>query len=304
MDIRQWQASGDRQTLLGHEIFTRVEPDTGKPPLLLIHGYPTACWDFETLWPALSDTFRLVSCDMLGFGFSAKPADHVYSIHQQADIIEALVSHVGLEEYHVLAHDYGDTVAQELLARQNSGNGIGSCLSMCFLNGGLFPETHRALAVQKLLLSPLGKWICRYSGQRSFNRSVSRVFGPDTKPDAVTLDQFWQLVCYNDGNRQLYRLINYMRDRIQHRERWVTALQQSRLPLALINGSADPVSGAHMVARYQQLACRLDYLAQLPGIGHWPQMEAADEVCRHYLAFIGGSNDTAAENAGEKKPGH
>ena len=207
MDIRQWQASGDRQTLLGHEIFTRVEPDTGKPPLLLIHGYPTACWDFEKLWPALSDTFRLVSCDMLGFGFSAKPADHVYSIHQQADIIEALVSHVGLEEYHLLAHDYGDTVAQELLARQNSGNGIGSCLSMCFLNGGLFPETHQALAVQKLLLSPLGKWICRYSGQRSFNRSVSRVFGPDTKPDAVTLDQFWRLVCYNDGNRVLYRLI-------------------------------------------------------------------------------------------------
>ncbi len=286
MDIQQWQALGNMQTLKGFPIFTRVEPDNGKPPLLLLHGYPTACWDFERIWPVLSQRFRLVSCDMLGFGFSAKPATHDYSIHQQADIFEALVSHVGLDEYHVLAHDYGDSVAQELLARQNSKEGVGTCLSMCFLNGGLFPETHHALNVQKLLLGPLGKWICRFSGQGSFNRSISRVFGAQTRPDADTLDQFWRLVCYNNGNRVLYRLINYMRDRVEHRERWVSALQQSRMPTAVINGSADPVSGTHMVARYQQLECRLDYLAELPRIGHWPQLEAADEVCSHYQAFI------------------
>ncbi len=288
MDIQQWRALGTTQVLVGFEIFTRVEPDNGKAALLLIHGYPTACWDFENIWPELAGAFRLVSCDMLGFGFSAKPVDHQYNIREQADIIEALVSHAGLEKYHVLAHDYGDTVAQELLARQNSGDGAGTCLSMCFLNGGLFPETHRALPVQKLLLSPLGKWLCRLSGQGSFNRSVARVFGPETRPDAHTLDQFWQLVCHNDGNKLLYRLITYMRDRIEHRERWVAALQQSRVPIALINGSADPVSGAHMVARYQQLKCRLDYLAELPAIGHWPQLEAPEAVCKHYRAFIEG----------------
>ena len=61
-----------------------------------------------------------------------------------------------------------------------------------------------------------------------------------------------------------HNLITYMRDRLEHRERWVTALQTSTVPLALINGSVDPVSGAHMVARYQELACRLDYLASYP----------------------------------------
>jgi pimeloyl-ACP methyl ester carboxylesterase len=67
------------------------------------------------------------------------------SIHGQADIVEALIEHLELGEFHVLAHDYGDTVAQELLARQNAGTGKGRWLSACFLNGGLFPETHRAL---------------------------------------------------------------------------------------------------------------------------------------------------------------
>lgn len=288
MDIHQWQAAGSLQVLMGYPLFTRIEPANGKPALLLIHGYPTASWDFEPVWQTLSETFRLVTCDMLGFGFSTKPETHDYTIHEQANIIEVLARHAGLEQYHVLAHDYGDSVAQELLARHNQDQSTGTILSMCFLNGGLFPETHQALPVQRLLLGPFGKWLCRFAGQGNFNKSISRVFGPGSKPTPEILDQFWQLVSHNDGNRLLYRLINYMRDRIEHRERWVAALQQSSVPTALINGSADPVSGAHMVTRYQQLNCRLDYLAELPEIGHWPQLEAPAEVSRHYLTFAQG----------------
>ena len=77
-----------------------------------------------------------------------------------------------------------------------------------------------------------------------------------------------------------------MRDRIEHRERWVSALQASTVPLALINGSVDPISGAHMVARYQDLNCRLDYLAELAEIGHYPQVESPDQVAQHYQRFL------------------
>ena len=77
-----------------------------------------------------------------------------------------------------------------------------------------------------------------------------------------------------------------MRDRLEHRERWVSAMQQSTIPLGLINGSVDPVSGKHMVARYQELNCRLDYLAELPEIGHYPQVEAPAEVMVHYQNFL------------------
>ena len=56
--------------------------------------------------------------------------------------------------------------------------------------------------------------------------------------------------------------------------------------LALINGSVDPVSGDHMVQRYQQLECRLDFLARLPRIGHYPQVEAPNEVLTEYKNFL------------------
>lgn len=42
---------------------------------------------------------------------------HTYTIAEQANIAEMLINHLGIKKAHVLSHDYGDTVALELLAR-------------------------------------------------------------------------------------------------------------------------------------------------------------------------------------------
>ena len=64
---------------------------------------------------------------------------------------KALQRALGLQRFHVLAHDYGDTVAQELLARENAAAPAARrWRSVCFLNGGLFPETHQARLSKKL----------------------------------------------------------------------------------------------------------------------------------------------------------
>ena len=180
--------------------------------------------------------------------------DSHYSIHEQADIVESIIQQLGLTHFHVLAHDYGDTVAQELLARQNEGSGKGQWTSICFLNGGLFPETHQALLIQKLLLSPLGPLINKLTTKRTFDASFSRVFGEQTQPSKEELDSFWALINHNKGRHIFHNLISYMSDRKTHRERWVDALIDSKVPIGLINGSVDPVSGAHMIAHYKDLS--------------------------------------------------
>ena len=121
-----------------------------------------------------------------------------------------------------------------------------------------------------------------------FCHNCSSVFGGDTQPSEQDLQNFWWLINFNNGKHLFHNLITYISDRIQHRERWVSALQASSIPLALINGSVDPVSGSHMVARYKELECRLDYCAELPTIGHYPQVEAPQDVLAHYLAFLNG----------------
>jgi pimeloyl-ACP methyl ester carboxylesterase len=287
-----WRAAGADFDYRGQRIYYRDSGVSAKPALLLIHGFPSASWDWHDLWAPLAERFRLIAPDMIGFGFSAKPRGWGYSIHDQADLHVALCARLGVSEVHVLAHDYGVSVAQELLARHEAallpppqaGGGVLKLRSIVFLNGGLFPETHRPRPIQKLLLSPLGPLVSRLFNERGFRKSFSAVFGPDTKPSEAELAAFWQLVAYNDGGRIMHELIRYILDRRQHRERWLSAMQRTALPMRLINGPVDPVSGAHMVARYRELIADPGVVS-LPGIGHYPQVEAPQAVLDAFLQF-------------------
>lgn len=300
-----WFDRGKFLEINGRQIFTideGAEESSGgsalpeKETIVFIHGFPTASWDWVKLWPELTQHYRCIAMDLLGFGFSDKPKNYNYSIIEQADIVEAIVQEKvvkqkivqknGSKKFHVLSHDYGDTVAQELLARQNSGEGVGEWLSLCLLNGGLFPETHRALLVQKLLLSPLGSILSALMSKGSFIKSFSATFGEHTQPTDAELNTFWELIQHKNGRRNFHKLIRYMVERIENRERWVGAFTQSKIPVALINGSADPISGSHMVDRYLEVVGKPDVLVCLDGIGHYPQIEAAADVLKHYKAFI------------------
>lgn len=254
-------------------------------PLLLIHGYPTSAWDWSWVLDELCRTHRVIACDMLGFGLSDKPPCG-YSIHRQADLQEHLLRHLGIDDYDALVHDYGDTVGQELLARHNEGSSSATLGRMVFLNGGLFPEQHRALFVQKLGISPLGFIVGRMMNRHRFGQSFSVLFGPDTQPSARDLDDHWRLISNNDGHRIIHKLLHYILDRREHRERWVKALQQSIVPIKLINGGADPVSGRHLYDYFMQMVPQAAAVC-FPDIGHYPQTEAPDRVLAEALPFLG-----------------
>lgn len=279
--LRDWRAQGSDFTFHGQAM--RYWSAGSGAPLLLVHGFPTASWDWHYLWQPLAERYRLIACDMLGFGDSAKPKGHDYRILEQVDLQQALLEHLGVREpVHLLVHDYGNSVGQELLARHEEGNF--PLASLVFLNGGLFPETHRAVLSQKLLLSPFGSFFGRLFDRKRLAQNFAKVFGPQTQPSEAELDAFWELIRHNDGPRVMHRLIHYILDRRQHRERWLGAMQRTAVPLRLIDGPEDPISGAHMVVRYRELIPQPDTV-ELPGIGHYPQVEAPEQVLQHYLAF-------------------
>ncbi len=281
--LDDWRAQSQAFHFRGHTIRYWTAGDTQAQPLLLIHGFPSASWDWHRLWAPLAERYRLIACDMLGFGYSAKPRGHAYSLREQADLQQALLAHIGEQRaVHVLAHDYGDSVAQELIARHQEGQlQLAGCV---FLNGGLFPETHHPVRVQKLLLGPLGPLLGRLFSRRKLAQSFARIFGPHTQASEAELDALWQLVAYNNGPAVMHRLIRYMPERRQQRQRWVTAMQATTLPMRVIDGAFDPISGAHMVARYRELISDPDTVL-LDGIGHYPQLEAPAAVLEHYLQF-------------------
>jgi pimeloyl-ACP methyl ester carboxylesterase len=280
----RWRESGEWFSWQGHRIFHRVEG--AGPWLLLVHGFPTASWDWHRIWPALVDRYRVVALDLLGYGFSDKPRSHRYRTADQADLVEALLARLGVAEATVLAHDYGDTVVQELLARHREGRPGFGIPGVCFLNGGLFYEAIRPRPIQRLLLSPLGPLLSRFYTRGAFDRSIRSIFGPDSQPSPDDLDSLWSLVTHNGGQRVIHRLIRYLPERAAKRERWVGAITNGDVPLRFINGLADPVSGRAMAERYRELVPRAD-LTLLDRIGHFPQLEAPRKVVESFLEIDG-----------------
>jgi pimeloyl-ACP methyl ester carboxylesterase len=267
----EWRAQGSTFEWQGQRVFYRAE-GAGEV-VLAVHGFPTASWDWWAIWPHLTRHYRVLALDMIGFGFSAKPFGFPYSIFPQADVCEALLARENVTRYRLLAHDYGDTVAQELLARQSGARA--KIVAACLLNGGVFPELHRPLLTQKLLASPLGSLVARLSSFKTFAQSMRRIWGGPV--DDTELRAMWQLVTHDDGLAVMPKLIGYIEERRRYRARWVGALIEARMPLRFVNGLADPISGAHMAARYRELVPNPD-VALLRGIGHYPQLEAPDAV--------------------------
>ena len=284
--LSQWRADAQYFEANGNRIafWTSKKPSDDLPWLLLIHGYPTSSWDWSGMWPTLKQKFNLVALDMLGFGLSDKPQNIKYSILDQADLQEMLLANLGISEAHLFVHDYGNTVGQELLARHNERTLSFAVNSMCFLNGGLFPEQHRARPVQKLGLTPLG-WILGMMMSRDrFRTTFDEIFGPESKASDQEIDAHWALISEHNGRKVLHKLLQYIPERRAHRERWVGALKEASIPLRLIDGGADPVSGEHLYHYYREQVPNADAVL-FPEIGHYPHTEAPQKVQDAFSAF-------------------
>ncbi len=283
----QWRQDGTLIDWRGHQIFVRTGGDENAPPLLLLHGFPTSCLDWLPIWEALTSHNHVVAFDFLGFGYSDKPTRHVYDLQEQSDLAAGLAAKHFTGDFHVLAHDYGVSVGQELLARSREHQLSGHVLSCAFLNGGLLPALHRARPIQKLLAGPLGGLFVRLQNRSRFGKSFGEVFGQDTKPSDAELDGFWQVITTHRGQFVMHKLLRYMADRRTYGARWEAVLKEPPCPVALINGTQDPVSGGHLVEAVAALNPDIP-LWRLDHLGHYPQTEGPEGVITAYTEFRSG----------------
>lgn len=281
MNSTDWYLNGKTVTINNQNIFFKR---SGKgEALICIHGFPSSSWDFEAIWPYLTERFDVMVHDLVGLGNSAKPKQPL-PISLQADIIETLAIKEGIRNAHILAHDLGDTVAQELLARQFDNTSEVHWLSCVFLNGGIFPETHHALFVQKMLLSPLGPIVAKLINEQLFKNSLSKVFSKAHPPTTEFLQETWKLTSGNNGIAMFPKLIQYMKERRRNRERWVLPLVNAVVPIRLINGMEDLISGKHAADRFAEVVPNAD-IVLVANSGHYPHVETPKEVLDAFFEF-------------------
>lgn len=287
MNVTEWSAKGTTYSLHGQRLFA-VDTGAGgdRPTLVLLHGYPTSSHDYHRVLPALAARYRVIVHDHPGFGLSGKPKDYSYSLHEQADFALLLWQHLGVKSAHVVAHDYGTSVATELLARWNRGFRPVQLESMTLCNGSVHIELARLRFIQKLLRNRLlGPLVARLTNQRVFNRNLRQLWhDPSTLPQA-DLDAMWELLIREDGKAVLPHITQYLRDRVLYWHRWVGALQQSQLPLRFLWGAEDPITG-RAVAEVHHAEAPGSRLTVLDGVGHYPMLEAPERWTEALLALL------------------
>ena len=176
---------------------------------------------------------------------------------------------------------------QELLAR-------GDCFcvdiqSIVMLNGSILPKMHRPTIVQQAMLIPGLNILASYLANHIsvFQVSISKVFGPNTKPTDQEIQEYFALVTCNGGDRLITKNITYITERQVFHDRWVDAVKAyaTENHFCLIDGPADPVSGRHLAEAVQAEITGAKVVFLNDNIGHWPQVEAPEETMKAFLEF-------------------
>ena len=274
--VEAWQKRGIVEEVNGHRIHV-FGRDGRDPLLLLLHGFPSSSYDWRLLLDEEVEHAAL-AFDCLGFGLSDKPADHDYTLAEQADIAEELVRRHGHGgRVFIVAHDMGTSVATELMARDIEGELEMNLRGALLFNGSMIQGAASPTVAQRLLRGPLGPVAARLSSERFFRQQFGSIFSeehPLTEEEAA--DQ-WSLVAHNGGQRLGHKLISYMDERERYAERWHGALRDWRKPLHLAWGMQDPVATEKVLDGVMELRPAAP-LIRFEELGHYPQIEDPQRV--------------------------
>ena len=83
-------------------------------PVVLIHGSGpgvTSYANWRLVIPALAENFRVIAPDMVGFGFTERPASVQYGVQTWADQVIGLMDTLELAKAHLVGNSFGGAIA-------------------------------------------------------------------------------------------------------------------------------------------------------------------------------------------------
>ena len=254
-----------------------TDADAGaRPPVLVLHGFPTSSHDWHRILDRLARRHRVVVPDLLGFGLSDKP-DQRYSLFEQADLVEAVAGDLGLDDVALVTHDMGDSVGGELLARSLDGALSFGVTRRVLTNGSVYIDMAHLTDGQQLLLALPDEQLADGLGRDALVDALRGTFAPDAVVPDEDVQVGAELILRDGGDRLLPRTIRYVEERREHESRWTGAIERDPSPLTIVWGDLDPIAVWPMAERVHR--ARPDAtLVRLRGIGHYPMLESPDQL--------------------------
>jgi pimeloyl-ACP methyl ester carboxylesterase len=266
--------------------------EAGEGPLvLLLHGFPQFWWTWRFQLPALAEAgFRAVAPDLRGYGASDKPP-RGYDLPTLSSDVAALVRALGERDAVVVGHDWGGLLAWTMAALHPRSVRRLVVLSMAHprrLRASMTdPRQLRASAYalgfqlprlpeRRLTRAdddPVADLMQRWAGPEwrrtpDFAEAVGRYRAASRIPQAA----YGAMEYYRWAARSQLRP-----DGLRYARRMAAPVTA---PTLQVHGALDPCvlpdsargSGRYVAGAYEW--------RELPGVGHFPQEEAPDEVTR------------------------
>ena len=276
--IATWSEGGQliRIEAIGRRFELFVHDSGSGPAVTMLHGFPTSSLEWSSVIGPLESTHRVLAPDFLGFGLSEKP-NVDYSVGLQADLVEAMWKALNVRGGALVGYDYGGMVAMELLARHREGSLKFNPDRVVLLNSALFSDTYKPRLLTRLMATgPVSGLLGRAMNEKTVTRSWSEVFSDQHPLDAHVAALHWRALQENGSQRELRRLLHFVHERATNARRWDDALGKAEIPIRLIWGVEDLVSGSDA----ELVSTRLPdaQLQVMQGVGHAPHIEAPLEA--------------------------
>ncbi|WP_448874138.1 alpha/beta fold hydrolase [Desulfobulbus propionicus] len=79
-------------------------------PVVMVHGNPSWSYLYRNLVSHLQGRYRCIVPDHLGCGFSDKPQDYPYQLHNHLENLEVLLDRLAIERCVLVVHDWGGAI--------------------------------------------------------------------------------------------------------------------------------------------------------------------------------------------------
>ncbi len=261
-------------------------PDT----LLLLHGNPSWSYLYRKMIPLLSERYRVVAPDLIGFGLSTKRADiSSYSIQRHVNDIEALIDHLGINRLTVVGQDWGGPIGCAFAAMHVSSPGIARrvvdklILMNTYVPG--YPLDFPALSLiydkpwSRLVIQRLDlfrrvafRWGCR--SRLSKQKREAYLMPHRIWQERAGIVAFARCIPRR-GGRGEWSLLDVI-------DTW---MRSTEIPKLLIYGDRDPV---FRVRRAQKLSqeMRAVTFEVLTGAGHFIQEDRGEDAASRILEWL------------------
>ena len=299
--------------------------EAGEGPLVILcHGFPESWYSWRHQLRFLSDQgFHVVAPDQRGYGKTDAPAEiSDYSIFHLVGDIVGLVAALGEQQAVIAGHDWGSPVAWNCaMLRPDIFRAVASCSVPTTPRGSRAPlkamkqlfgdrffyqlyfqtpgvaehelQNDPAKTMRKMLFGASGV-VNRTSMLEPQNPPHESAFMLERMPDPGEDLPAWLTQADIDFYTNEFKQagfrggLNWYRN-IDRNWELAGALQGLKInqPALFITGDRDVVPyNENTLAAMKSMVPNLTKAVVLPGIGHWTQQEAADDVNRELLEFL------------------